>query len=72
MKSIPGPKTPAIVQQMQWTLDPGQIMETCAQKYGDIFILQAGLSNSATVYVSSPQAQKEILTRTISMKPAVI
>ncbi|OZH52669.1 cytochrome P450 [Hydrocoleum sp. CS-953] len=63
MKSIPGPKTPAIVQQMQWTLDPVQTMETCAQKYGDIFMLQAGLSNSATVYVSSPEAQKEVLTK---------
>ena len=54
MKSIKGPKTPAIVQQMQWILDPVQTMETCIQKYGDIFILQGGLDTSATVYVSSP------------------
>lgn len=63
MKSIKGPKTPAIVQQIQWILDPVQTMETCVQKYGDIFILQDGLDTSATVYISSPQAQKEILTK---------
>ncbi|MGB3514657.1 MAG: cytochrome P450 [Microcoleaceae cyanobacterium] len=63
MKSINGPKTPTIVQQIQWTLEPLKTMETCAQKYGDIFALKVGLGNHPAVYVSSPQAQKEILTK---------
>ncbi len=63
MKSIKGPKTPSIVQKIQWILKPLKIMETCTQKYGDIFRLDVGFNGSAVVMISSPQAQQEMLTK---------
>ncbi|NEQ39842.1 MAG: cytochrome P450 [Okeania sp. SIO3I5] len=63
MKSVKGPNTPSIVQKIQWILEPLKTMETCAKKYGDIFTLQGGLGSLAIVYVSSPKAQQEILTK---------
>ena len=63
MKSIKGPKTPVILQRMQWILDPVQTMETCVQKYGDIFRLKIGLGGQPLVYLSNPESIQEILTK---------
>ncbi|OZH52668.1 cytochrome P450 [Hydrocoleum sp. CS-953] len=63
MKSIKEPKTPAIVQQMQWILNPVQTMETCVKKYGDIFQLKIGVGGQPLVYLSNPEAIQEILTK---------
>ncbi|MEM1171370.1 MAG: cytochrome P450 [Cyanobacteria bacterium P01_H01_bin.35] len=63
MKSIKGPQTPSIFQQMQWILNPIQTMETCVKKYGDIFQLKIGIAGKPLVYVSNPEAIQEILTK---------
>ncbi|MGL4618047.1 MAG: cytochrome P450, partial [Chroococcidiopsis sp.] len=57
-----GPKTPPLVQLLQWIANPFALMESCAQRYGDWFTLKVGLNSSPLVYVSSPQLLQEILT----------
>ncbi|GAB1542158.1 cytochrome P450 [Scytonema sp. NUACC21] len=57
-----GPKTPPFVQLLQWITNPFDYMESCAQRYGDIFTLRIGLGFRPLVYVSNPQALQQILT----------
>ncbi|MBE9015048.1 cytochrome P450 [Chroococcidiopsis sp. CCALA 051] len=57
-----GPKTPPLVQLLQWIANPFALMESCAQRYGDWFTLKVGLNYRPLVYVSSPQLLQEILT----------
>jgi len=40
MKLPNGPKTPQLVQMLQWISSPMKYMEDCTQRYGDIFTLQ--------------------------------
>ncbi len=61
MKSIPRPKTPDLLQKIQFTLNPINTLESYAKKYGDTFtMITAG---GKVVLVSSPQALQEILTK---------
>lgn len=62
MKSPNGPKTPAIVQLMQWIADPFAFMHNCQERYGDCFTVRVGANFRPIVYVSNPQAIQEILT----------
>jgi unspecific monooxygenase len=48
---------------MQWIADPVSYMETAAQRYGDIFTAPFGKNSSPLLYVSNPQALKQILTK---------
>jgi cytochrome P450 len=59
MKLPNGPKTPRLVQILQWVISPMKYMEECAQRYGDIFTLQL---TDSVVFVSNPQALQQILT----------
>ncbi|MGD1805559.1 cytochrome P450 [Dapis sp. BLCC M126] len=61
MKSIPGPKTPALFQRLQLLLAPLNTLESYAKKYGDIFTMITSLGK--VVIVSIPQAFQEILTK---------
>lgn len=47
---------------MQWIINPFALMESCAQRYGDIFTLRVGPGFRPYVFVSNPQALQEILT----------
>lgn len=62
MKSPNGPKTPAIVQMMQWIANPFAFMHSCAERYGDCFTVRIGKNFRPLVYVSNPQAIGEMLT----------
>lgn len=62
MKSPKGPKTPAIVQMMQWIADPFAFMHNCVERYGDCFTVRIGSNFRPLVFVSNPQALEEILT----------
>lgn len=62
MKKLDGPKSPALVQMVQWLADPIGYMETARQRYGDIFTAQVGLDLSPHVFVSNPQALGQIFT----------
>lgn len=57
-----GPKTPRLLQQMQWMSDPLGYMEAARECYGDIFTTPALLSKPV-VLVSNPEALKQILTK---------
>lgn len=62
MKSPNGPKTPALVQLMQWIADPFAFMHNCQERYGDCFTARVGGNFRPQVFVSNPQAIEEILT----------
>jgi len=60
MKKLNGPKSPPLVQMLQWIADPIGYMETAAQRYGDIFTTQVGWNLGPQVFVSNPQAIGQI------------
>ena len=62
MKSPNGPKTPAIVQMMQWIADPFAFMHNCVERYGDCFTARVDHKFRPWVFVSNPQAIGQILT----------
>lgn len=62
MRRPDGPKSPPLVQLVQWLADPIRYMETAAQRYGDIFTAQVGFDLSPHVFVSNPQAIGQIFT----------
>ena len=62
MKLPPGPKTPGLLQMIQWIARPMQFMEDCAKRYGDIFSARVATGLIPVVFVSNPQALQEILT----------
>ncbi len=59
MKQIKGLKTPRFAQLIEWVFNPLQLMEKSAKAYGDTFKLFL-VGNSPMVFVSHPQAIKEI------------
>ena len=62
MKSPNGPKTPALVQLMQWIADPFAFMNNCVERYGDCFTARVASNFRPMVFVSNPQAIQQILT----------
>ncbi len=63
MKQINGPKTHHLVQEIQWVANPLNYMDTCFQRYGDIFYTGVGTKNHDLVFVCHPQGIQELLTR---------
>ncbi|NEQ71913.1 MAG: cytochrome P450 [Okeania sp. SIO2C9] len=61
MKLIKGSKTPPLFQRLQLVLAPLSTLESYAKKYGDIFTMMTSVGE--VVFVSSPQALQEILTK---------
>ncbi|WP_338043158.1 cytochrome P450 [Okeania hirsuta] len=61
MKLIKGPKTPPLFQRLQLVLAPLSTLESYAKKYGDIFTMMTSVGE--VVFVSSPQALQEVLTK---------
>ncbi|MBO3462268.1 cytochrome P450 [Aetokthonos hydrillicola Thurmond2011] len=57
-----GPQTHPLVQTFQWMTQPVEYMESCAQRYGDIFTLRLGPSFQPHVLISNPQALQQIFT----------
>lgn len=55
-----GPENSPFVQTLQWLTHPLELLETCADKYGDIFTLQIGPIFKPQVVVSNPQALQQI------------
>lgn len=62
MKHPDGPKSPALLQMLQWITNPIGYMEAARERYGDIFTLQLGWDFSPHVFVSNPQAIEHIFT----------
>jgi cytochrome P450 family 110 len=58
-----GPKTPRLLQNLNFVTDPIGYMETNAQRYGDIFTSKAfAFHEHPSLIVSNPEALKQILT----------
>ncbi len=61
MNILGGPKTPPILQLIQWIADPIGFMESNAKRYGDIFFARLGKS-LPLVFISQPKVVKEIFS----------
>lgn len=61
MKLPAGPRTPFLLQTIQLIAQPTKFLDTCAQRYGEIFTLRVlGLNSPPVVFVSSPQGIQDI------------
>lgn len=63
MSAVPCPKTPALLQTLEWVFHPLEYMETNFQRFGDLF--QASISPAnpeRLILVNNPQAIQYILT----------
>jgi cytochrome P450 len=58
-QQLPGPKEPALIQQIQYTFDPFGYLERCVKQYGDIFV-SCLLGNVPIVIVSKPEHLQEL------------
>lgn len=61
-EALNGPKSPSIVQMLQWTANPVSFMNNAAQRYGHIFISKIGWNFRPLIFVSDPQALQKIFT----------
>lgn len=57
MTQLPGPKSPALIQLLQWVSEPLTFLEKCAKQYGDTFEVKL---NCPMVSISHPKAIEEI------------
>ena len=55
-----GPRIQPWLQKLQWLIRGKEYLEECTQYYGDIFTLQIAPGNAPHVFISNPQAIKEI------------
>lgn len=62
MKVVDGPKTSAFLQNLQWIIDPIGYQEAAYKSYGDIFVTPLGLNFSRFVFISHPQAIKQLFS----------
>ena len=57
----PGPKTPRLLQTLNWVRKPIPFMQTCAQEYGECFTMR-WLNTPPMAFFSDPAAIKQIFT----------
>jgi cytochrome P450 len=63
----PGPSAPPLVQTLEWVYRPGEFMERCQRRHGDLFSVRVGTfgvpgRDTGVVFVSDPAAIKSIFT----------
>jgi cytochrome P450 family 135 len=56
----PGPRTPGLVQTLEWMYRPTSFIEGCRRRYGDIFTLRLGPGRN-TVVVAEPAAARQVM-----------
>lgn len=56
----PGPRTPGIVQTLEWMYRPIPFIEGCRRRYGDIFSLRLGPRRN-TVVIAEPTAARQVM-----------
>jgi cytochrome P450 family 110 len=66
MDTIRSPKFSPIAQKLRWAFDPLKLLKYCAQQFGDLFQLMS-TKERPVVFVSNPQALKEIFTAEASL-----
>jgi cytochrome P450 len=55
----PGPRLPALVQQLHWLYRPTEYMQECTQRYGDVFTVRAP-GYPPLVFFSRPELIKQV------------
>jgi len=66
----PGPKAPAFLQTLAWTLAPTWLMDRLAARIGEAFTLTFSPSGIRFVIVSSPEAVKTLFTAPPEVAPS--
>ena len=66
----PGPRAPAFLQTLAWTLAPTLFMDRCAATLGDMFTVTFAPSGMRFVMVSDPEAVKTIFTAPAEIAPS--
>lgn len=61
-KLPPSPKTPSLVQLLQWATDPIKLLEKSARQYGDSFTLEF-YQGEPNIFVSNPDIIREIFSQ---------
>jgi cytochrome P450 len=56
----PGPRTPGLVQTLEWMYRPTSFIESCRRRYGDIFSVRLGPGRN-TVVVAEPAAARQVM-----------
>ena len=56
----PGPRTPGVVQTLEWMYRPISFIESCRRRYGDIFSLRLGPGRN-TVVIAEPVAARRVM-----------
>ncbi|QKQ75974.1 cytochrome P450 [Nostoc sp. TCL240-02] len=62
MKLPNGPQSPAVLQMLRWITSPMSFMETCAERYGDMFTVRLESKSPPLIFVSNPEVLQQILT----------
>ncbi len=62
MRLPDGPKTAPLLQMLHWIAKPYSYMDSCAERYGDIFAVPLGNNFRRIVFVSNPQALQQFLS----------
>jgi cytochrome P450 family 135 len=66
----PGPRAPAFVQTLAWSLAPTWLMDRCARRLGESFTLTFSPSGMQLVLISDPQAVKTLFTAPPEIAPS--
>ncbi len=66
----PGPRAPALLQTIAWTLAPTWFMDRCAARLGEIWTMTFAPSGMRFVMVSDPEAVKRIFTAPPEVAPS--
>ena len=62
LQQLDGPQALSLLQKFQWLTRPLEVLEKNVQIYGDLFTLRVGAGDSPQVFVSHPQAIKEVFS----------
>ncbi|GAC1439108.1 MAG: cytochrome P450 [Solirubrobacteraceae bacterium] len=70
MSLPPGPRAPGVVQSYRWALQPTQLMERCAEQFGDTFTVRLAPGRRDLVFLSHPQDIKTLFTTDPEIAPS--
>jgi cytochrome P450 len=66
----PGPRMPRVAQTLAWAFAPTWLMQRCARTVGDAFTITFFPSSLQLVFVSDPQAVKDLFTAPAEVAPS--
>jgi cytochrome P450 len=66
----PGPRAPALLQTLAWTLAPTWFMDRCAAGLGETYTMTFAPSGRQFVMVSGPEAVKTVFTAPAEVAPS--